>query len=206
MIQRRASSAWLGAALVLALAAPAAHAQKVYVDYDGATAFSQLRTFQLVETNEDLRDFSNVLHGKVFSTIARYLSEGGMTRVEQDPDVYVAYFTADRGHLRLILDDLDYTYGDSFEHGEYWEGGVGTRTPDTFTFEEGTLVIDVWEAETKRLIWRGIATAALGKTTDKNVGKLEKALKKIFERWEKEYGGSARRLRLYQEAQDDGGR
>jgi hypothetical protein len=194
------------AALALALVASAAHAQKVYVDYDGATAFSQLRTFELVETNEDLRDLSTVLHERVFSTIAQYLSEGGMTQVEQDPDVFVAYFTADRGHLRLILGDLDYTYGESFEHGEYWQGGVGTRTPDTFTFEEGTLVIDVWEADTKRLIWRGIATAALGKTNDKNVEKLEKALAKIFEQWEKEYGGSARRLRLHQEAQDDGWR
>ena len=188
---------------LVAICAPVA-AQQVYVDYDGATAFSQFRTFALVETNEDLRDVSPLLHDRVLSTIAEQAIAGGLKLTPTDPDLYIAYYTADRGHLRLILGDLDYTYGDTFEHGAYWEGGVGTRTPYGFTFQEGTLVIDVWEAETKRLIWRGIATSALGKTHEKNIEKLEKALDKIFKKWEKDYGGYTRRLRLHQLAEEAG--
>ncbi len=192
----------LACALMAAIAFPAL-AQKVYVDYDGATAFSQFRTFQFVETREDLRDTSPLLHKDVVSKLKGYAVDGGLTETDQDPDVYLAYYTADLGHLRLVLDDLDYTYGPDFQHGAYWKGGVGTRTPHSFTFKEGTLVIDVWEAETSRLIWRGIATAAMTKNTEKNVAKLDKALKKIFKKWEEDYGGYVRRLRLYQEQQKE---
>jgi len=188
--------------LLLTLAAIPAGAQKVYVDYDGATAFSQFHTFQFVETREDLRDTAPGVHREVVSALEQYAVDGGLEAVASDPDVYVAYYTADRGSLRLVLSDLGYTYGPDFTPGSYWDGGVGTRTPHSYTFKEGTLIIDVWEAETQRLIWRGMATSALSKNKEKNAKKVDKALKKIFKKWEEDYGGYARRLRLYQQSQD----
>ena len=178
-------------------------AQKVYVDYDGATAFSQYTTFQLKETKEDLRDFSRTSHQKLVEQLRAYALEGGLEEVEVDPDVYVAYYTADRGNLRLVLGDLEYAYGPEFSLGSYWEGGVGTRTPNTFTFKEGTLIIDVWDAAEKRLVWRGIATAALSKNPDKNDKKIEKALKKITKDWEEMYGGRVRALRKYKAGEEE---
>lgn len=178
-------------------------AQKVFVDYDGATAFSQFRTFQFVETREDLRDTSPGTHQAVVAALKQYAVDGGLEEVASDPDIYVAYYTADLGSLRLVLSDLGYTYGPEFTPGTYWDGGVGTRTPYSYTFKEGTLIIDVWEAEGERLIWRGMATAALSKDPEKNAKKADKALKKIFKKWEEDYGGHARRLRLYQESQEE---
>ena len=178
-------------------------AQKVYVDYDGATAFSQYQTFQVKETKEDLRDFSRTSHQRLVEQLRAYALEGGLEEVESDPDVYVAYYTADRGNLRLVLGDLEYAYGPEFSLGSYWEGGVGTRTPNSFTFKEGTLIIDVWDAAEKRLVWRGIATAALSKNPDKNDKKIEKALKKITKDWEEMYGGRVRALRKYKAAEEE---
>ncbi len=193
----------LASALLALIALPVA-AQKVYVDYDGATAFSQFRTFWFVETKEDLRDTNPLLHKDVVVALKKYAIEGGLTETNEDPDLYMAYYTADQGHLRLVLDDLDYAYGPDFQPGSYWDGGVGTRTPYSYTFKEGTMIIDVWEAETKRLIWRGMATAALSKNPEKNAAKVDKALRKIFKKWGEDYGDYVRRLRLYQEAQEKG--
>lgn len=186
-----------------AFAALPAAAQKVYVDYDSAVAFSQFRTFQFVETREDLRDTSPSAHKDVVVALKRYAIEGGLKETDTEPDVYMAYYTADRGHLRLILTDLQYTYGPDFTPGTYWDGGVGTRTPHSYTFKEGTLIIDVWEAETQQLIWRGMATAALSKNPEKNVKKVDKALEKIFKKWGEERGDQIRALRKYKESQGD---
>jgi hypothetical protein len=189
--------------LLLFFSALPALAQKVYIDYDHATAFSEYKTFQFRETRDDLRDTAPHLHQTVVEQLRGYAKEGGLEEVESNPDVYVAYYTADRGRLRLVLGNLDYTYGPSFSLGSYWEGGVGTRTPDSFTFKEGTLIIDIWEADGKRLVWRGMATAALSKNPDKKAQKLDKALKKLTKDWEKMYGGYVRKLRKYKATQEE---
>ena len=189
--------------LFLFLLALPALGQKVHVDYDGATAFSEYRTFQFFETKEDLRDFSLTSHKKVVRQLRDYAEEGGLTEVETDPDVYIAYYTADRGDLRLTLSDLGYAYGPDFSLGSYWEGGVGNRTSNSFTFKEGTLIIDVWDAERKQLVWRGMATATVAKDPDKNDKKIERALKKMTKNWEEMYGGRVRALRKLKEAEQE---
>jgi len=189
--------------LFLFLLALPALGQKVHVDYDGATAFSQYRTFQFYETREDLRDYSLTSHKKVVEQLRGYAEEGGLREVDTDPDVYVAYYSADRGDLRLVLSDLEYTYGSDFSLGSYWEGGVGSRTSNSFTFKQGTLIIDVWDAKEKRLVWRGMATSAVAKDPDKNDKKIARAIKKITKNWEEMYGGRVRALRKYQEAEKE---
>jgi hypothetical protein len=189
--------------LFLFLLALPALGQKVHVDYDGATAFSEYRTFQFFETKEDLRDFSLTSHKKVVRQLRDYAEEGGLTEVDTDPDVYIAYYTADRGDLRLTLSDLGYAYGPDFSLGSYWEGGVGNRTSNSFTFKEGTMIIDVWDAERKQLVWRGMATATVAKDPDKNDKKIEKALKKMTKNWEEMYGGRVRALRKLKEAEQE---
>jgi len=189
--------------LFLFLIALPALGQKVNVDYDGATAFGEYRTYQFFETREDLRDFSLTSHNKVVQQLRAYAEDGGLQEVDTDPDVYIAYYTADRGDLRLVLSDLGYTYGPDFSLGSYWEGGVGNRTSNSFTFKEGTLIIDVWDAERKQLVWRGMATATVAKDPDKNDKKIERALKKMTKNWEEMYGGRVRALRKLKEAEQE---
>ncbi len=181
--------------LLLLLPVAPAVAQKVYVDYDSATAFSEYTTFQIVETAEDLRDTSRTSHELVISELRRYTAEGGLKEVDSDPDFYLAYYTADRFDLNLAMSDLSYSYGDHFDLGGYWEGGVGTRTPDSFNFKQGTLIVDAWDAERGELVWRGIATAALSRDPDKNDKKIEKALKKIMKKWDEAKGYRVRAIR-----------
>jgi hypothetical protein len=190
-------------ALLLLLSALPAVAQKVYVDYDNATAFSEYNTYQYVETPEDLQDFSRTSHELVVSELKRYLAEGGFKEVDEDPDIYIAYYTADRFDLNLALSDLRYGYGSNFDFGGYWEGGVGTRTPDSFNFKQGTLIVDAWDAERHELVWRAIATAALSSNPDKNDKKIEKALKKIMKKWDEAKGYRVRAIREMKQEQEN---
>ena len=122
-----------------------------------------------------------------------------MEEVASDPDIYIAYYTADQSNLRLVLSDLEYTYGPDFSLGSYWEGGVGTRNLENFSFNEGTLIIDAWDAKEKKLIWRGIGTAAMAKKKpEKNEKKLDRALEKIMKRWDEMYGAKVQAIRKHQ--------
>ena len=183
--------------LLLILATTPALAQKIHIDYDGATPFSEYKSFALKETGKDMRRVSSSLHQQVVRQLTDYAVDGGLIEDEENPDVYIAYYAAFRGDMRLVLRDLEYTYGPGFSLGSYWEGGVGTRDvrEKSYTFKEGTVVVDVWDRERKVLVWRGMATAAVKKDYEKNERKLGKALEKLMKQWEKMYGGHARALR-----------
>ena len=60
--------------------------------------------------------------------------------------------------------------------------GMGSSTTTVSTFVEGTLIVDLFDASTKKLVWRGIATDTLSDTPAKNAEKIQKATKKMFEK------------------------
>ena len=51
--------------LLLFLATLPAAAQKIHIDYDGATAFSEYKTFAFKETGKDMRRVSSSLHARL---------------------------------------------------------------------------------------------------------------------------------------------
>jgi len=181
----------------LLVAGDPALGQKIHIDYDNATAFSEYQTFQFRETRQDLRRVSDSLHARTVRQLTDYALEGGLVEAVSDPDIYVAYYAATSGDLELTLRDLEYAYGPGFSLGSYWEGGVGTREvkDKPFVFKEGTVVVDIWDRARKVLVWRGMATAVLKKDYLKNEKKLEKALEKLMKQWGKMYGDRARAIR-----------
>lgn len=183
--------------LFLSVVASPALGQKIHIDYDSATAFSEYTTFEFRETRQDLRRVSPSLHTATVRQLTDYATEGGLAETGTDPDIYVAYYAATSGDLTLTLRDLDYAYGPGFSLGSYWEGGVGTRELDKkpFVFKEGTVVVDIWDRERKVLVWRGMATAVLKKDYHKNEKKLGKALERLMKQWGAMYGDRARAIR-----------
>ena len=113
----------------LLLAATPAAAQKVNIDFDGATAFSEFKTFQFKDTAHDLSEVRPLLHEDAVARLTTYAVDGGLAEVESDPDVYVAYYVAFSGDLKLALSDLEYAYGPGFRPGETvrLSGGYGRR-------------------------------------------------------------------------------
>ena len=190
------ASRLLTALLLLLTALPAA-AQKVYVDFDSAAAFSEFKTFQLRETPHDLRRRNPALHEQTINQLTEYAEAGVLEQVESEPDVYLAYYAAFEGDMQLTLRDLEYAYGPGFSLGKYWEGGAGTReiSKKPMVFREGSVIVDVWDRERKVLVWRGIVSANVRKDRDKNAVKLDKALKKMMKVWGEMYGDRVRAIR-----------
>ena len=73
------------------------------------------------------------------------------------------------------------TYYDGFGGGWRWGGGFGDATTTTENYKFGTLVVDLFDGNTKKLIWRGSSTDTLSDKSDKNIKTLDKGVQKMFD-------------------------
>ena len=68
-------------------------------------------------------------------------------------------------------------------------GGVGMATTTVENTPEGTLVVDIFDSSTKKLIWRGIDTKTLSDKTEKNIENLNKAVQDMFKHFPPQSNG-----------------
>jgi hypothetical protein len=143
-------------------------AEQVSVDFDRSADFSKFKTFAWT-TGTPVRDDLN--HKRISHAIEQQLTFKGMTKVATDPDVMVAYHASfDR--------DLQITgFGSGWFHGA--GRSMSARAQQVVV---GTLVVDLIDATTRSIVWRGITSsdlnpAASAEKRDKN---LNKAASKLF--------------------------
>ena len=159
-------------AMLIALAA-ASFAQQVKTDYDHNASFGQYKTYswEKVQTTDPL------LVDRIKDAVNGALTAKGWTQVESGADVCVV--AMEITHNQQTLN----TFYDGFGGGWRWRGmaGFGDATTTTETYQVGTLVVDLFDAKTKTLIWRGASSDTLSSKSDKNIKSLDKDVNKMFE-------------------------
>jgi len=157
------------AALTMLLAC-VSFAQQVKTDYDHNANFSQYKTYSWtkVKTQDPL------LVDRIKSAVNGDLAAKGWTEVSSGGDVEV--FAVEMTQNQQTLD----TFYNGFGGGRRW-GGFGNATTTVDTYAVGTLVVDLFDANTKKLIWRGTASDTLSDKADKNTKNLNKGVTKMFE-------------------------
>jgi|SRR5215469_3653070 len=157
--------------LILFLAA-ASSAQQVKTDYDRNANFGQYKTYswEKVKTENDL------LVDRIKNDVDAVLQAKGWTQVDSGGDVSVVAMemTNDEQTLSTFYDGL----GGGWRWGGF--GDFGEATTTTYTYKVGTLVVDLFDTKTKKLLWRGAAMGTLSNSSDKNIKKLNKAVQKMF--------------------------
>jgi hypothetical protein len=182
----------LAAVLVLVLAATAApaRAQKVYVDYSPLADFSSYQTFAWGPTPQaSLLDNNPLNHSRVKNAVRYYLTKSGLTELEPDqgPQLFVTYHgEVDSAVSVNSFADQYAAYG--YPAGWAWDPGwinaAGMTSTTPIVHEAGTLVIDVWDAEKKSIIWRGTITGTLSDDLQKGAKKLERGIEKLVGKWQ----------------------
>jgi len=158
--------------MVMALVVPfAAHAQKVTVDWDhDVHNFSSFKTFALTKP---VRSTSNpLMDERIVAAIKNQMTAKGLQQVENNPDVFVTYSAGVRPEKSATVMGTG-----RFRMG----GGMGTINQNISN--TGTLVVDISDAGTRKLVWRGAATDTLSDKPDKNSKKIEKAVEKMFKKY-----------------------
>ena len=166
-------SSFMGIALLLTTASVA---QQVKTDYDRSTDFSQYKTYswEKVHTQDAL------WVDRIKAAVNSALAAKGWTLVESNGNVSIMAMEMTQSHQTLN------TYYDSFGGGWGWRrgfGGLGDATTTEETYQVGTLVVDLYDSNTKKLIWRGSASDTLSNKSDKNIKNLDKGVEKMFDRF-----------------------
>lgn len=148
----------------------ASFAEQVKTDYDHSANFAQYKTYSWgnIKTKDPL------MVNRIKDAVNAALAAKGWTQVESGGDVSVVAMEITKNQQTLN------TFYDGFGGGWRW-GGFGDATTTTETYKVGSLVVDLFDAKTKSLIWRGSSSDTLSNNADKNTKNLDKGVQKMFE-------------------------
>jgi hypothetical protein len=154
----------------LLVMATASHAASAKHDFDPEADLSTYQTLAWKESKESrvLAEKNSLSDRRIRAAVENELETKGYRIDEGETvDAYVIYHVAVRDQLRV---------------DETWAGRRWGRQVNLSTFKEGTLVLDVVDAETGDLVWRGWVSDAVGdpKKVEKRLAKATKKLLKKF--------------------------
>jgi hypothetical protein len=144
-------------------------AQEVKYDFDHSADFSQYKTFswETVQTKDPL------MVARIKDSVNRTLAAKGLTLVPSGGDV--AVFAVGTTEDQQTWD----TFYDGIGGGRRW-GGLEDATTTVETYKVGTLVIGLFDAKTKKLVWRGSSSDTVSNDANKNTKNLDKGVTKMF--------------------------
>jgi len=170
MNAQRTKFAMVGAALLLA---SASFAQQVKTDYDRSADFSNYKTYswEKVQTQDPL------WADRIKEAVNSALAAKGLTPVASGGDIAVVAIEMTKNQQTLN------TFYDGFGGGWRWGGGFGNATTTVDNYKVGTLVVDLFDAKSKQVIWRGSSSDTLSDKSDKNIKNLDKGVQKMFDHY-----------------------
>lgn len=144
--------------LSVAVLAACASKPKIHADYDPSVDFSQYKTYNFFKPmGIESPNYSSIL-GQIFrDALSREMNSRGYT-LSDDPDLLlnVSARLQDKTKVTTYNDPAPY-YGYRAGFYDPWYGyGYGTRT-HVSQYTEGTVNIDMVDADQKRMVWEGVA-------------------------------------------------
>lgn len=163
--------------LTVALSATCLFA-KAIADYDHSVSFSKFHTYSWIGVTVQ----EPLWNDRVTKAVDTQLAAKGWTKVASGGDASVSAVGSTRADQRL-----ETWYGGGFGGGWYhrgwWVGGPGYATTIVERTPVGTLHIDIFDSQTKKLVWHGECTDTLTGNPEKNEKKMEKAVADVFKKF-----------------------
>jgi hypothetical protein len=158
------------------LSAVATFAEQVKTDYDRNANFSQYKTYSWTKVQTE----DQLWVDRIKQAVNTALKAKGLTPVESGGDIAIVAIEMTKNQQTLN------TFYDGFGGGWGWRrgggfGGFGEATTTADNYRVGTLVVDLFDANTKTLLWRGSASDTLSDKSDKNIKNLDKGVQKMFD-------------------------
>lgn len=178
--------ALLGAVLV---AAGCSSGPRVRAERDATADFSRYRTFAFAEPlGTDRAGYQTMVSQYLKAATQRELEARGLRLVEADPQLLVNFNGKLSEKFRATAapsSSITFGYGRGGYYG--YRSGIYTTwplyppEPQVQPYTEGTLNIDVIDAERKQMIWEGVAVGRVTDETMENLKpKIDEAVRAIF--------------------------
>ncbi len=170
---------------LLAISVSSAIAQDVRYNFDKTVDFSKFKTYRWVDIKGADRT-NSMVEGQIKAAIDAELAGKGLTKVDsEDADLYVGYQTAVGTEKQFNSYSTGWGAGPGWGGG--WRGGMGTTSTygSTTTIYVGQLGLDMYKAQTKSLVWRGVVSKTLDPKAkpEKQQKNLKKAVAKLLKNY-----------------------
>jgi hypothetical protein len=169
-----------------------ATAQTVTYDYDKDTDFTQFKTFSFGGWQDGSDKVINDIDKKrLLQSFKSEFVERGMQYELADADVYITLYivvknetstTAYTNYQGMGGYGMGYGYGMGIRPGWGWGMGSATTTYSEDDYQEGTLVVDVYDTKTKKLVWQASGQQVV-KSAQKRSKSIPKAVTKIMKKY-----------------------
>jgi Domain of unknown function (DUF4136) len=158
---------WFALAVLLCLVPVVALAQQVNTDWKHGTDFSKYTTYAWGNSPRPVQD--PLWNQRIVSDIDTALQGKGLQKVAADanPSLMVVYNAG-------VKQNVSY---------EGYRMGWGMGEINPVTENEGTLVVDLADPQSKMIIWRGMSAETLSDKSQKNIEKVQKMVNKMFEKY-----------------------
>jgi hypothetical protein len=149
----------------------------IKTDYDKAADFGKYHTYSWI----GVKGSDDIWTGRIKKDVNQALTGRGWSMVESGGDAAVSAFGSTKTvqSLNTFYDGLGGGWG--WRGG--WNRGMSTATTTVENTPVGTLVVDVFDGSSKKLIWRGQSSAELSDKAEKNDKKLEKDVEDMFKKF-----------------------
>ncbi|MBZ9632119.1 DUF4136 domain-containing protein [Salegentibacter sp. LM13S] len=164
--------------LLLAVLVTSCSSVRVASDYDREVNFNQYESYAFFKPGIDKAEISDLDKKRILRAIEDEMQRKGFTKSE-DPDLLVSIFTKTNENINIYQNNMmGWGYGWGW-HPWYWGSGFNTVNRTS----EGTLYIDLIDAEGKELVWQGMGTAALASDVNKKQARINEIVQEILEKY-----------------------
>jgi hypothetical protein len=149
----------------------AVFAGEVKVDYDHGTNFSQVKTYSWSKVHTA----NSIWDNRVKDAVDKELAAKGWTQVPSGGNV--ALVAIEKTSVQQQYD----TFYNGFGGRRF--GGFGDSTTTVNNYKVGTLIVSIFDGNSKQLVWRATSSSDLSGNPEKNTKNLDKDVQKMFKKF-----------------------
>jgi hypothetical protein len=145
-------------------------------DYDHTADFSQFHTYKIVQLEQQYQALSQFNQTRVINAVNAQMLAKGFTQSE-NPDMLVNITSILKNKQEIVANS--YGYGGGYRPYA-WGGGNMSTTVNVQNYTAGSLIIEVANASTKKLLWEGIGNQDIDQPSSNPEQAINNAVQKIM--------------------------
>ena len=158
---------------------------KVSTDFDHAADFAAYKTFGVFNL-KSIGSVSELNAGRIVNAINMEMEAKGYKPVASNPDLMINAVTILKEKQQVSSTTNYYGYGGMYRPYGYWGAPMtGYTSVNTYTYKDGSLVIDIVDAKTNKMIWQGTGNSTIDKAPKNPDELIKSAVHKIMEEYPK---------------------
>jgi hypothetical protein len=172
---------------LLALALAGCSGVSYNYDFDPGIDFAGYQTYVWVQPSQDLgpnpRGVDQLVERRIMAAVDEQMAAKGYRKIERgQPDFALNFVVTTQQNVNYTTYHTGWGY-----YGGWYGGGMGMSTSHTTANEwtEGTLIVDIFDADERELVWRGTATAEIRENAppEERNRRINEVVAKMLERY-----------------------